>query len=151
MKPARTLVVSIAALFVCAGPALAQDTPAGTWKTIDDASGKARAMVRITESNGALSGKIEKLFHEPGEEQNPRCTACSDARKDQPIVGMTILSGLKHESNSMVWSGGEILDPDNGKIYKSKATLTDGGRKLDVRGYIGVPILGRTQTWIREP
>lgn len=147
----RTLAISTATLFAIAGPVLAQETPAGAWKTIDDSSGKPRAIVLITESNGTLSGKIERLFPAPANEQNPRCTACSDARKGQPILGMTILSGLRREGNSMVWSGGEILDPDNGKIYRSKATLTDGGRKLDVRGYIGVPMLGRTQTWLREP
>ena len=138
-------------LLALASPVLAQETPAGTWKTIDDSSGKPRALVRITESNETLSGKIEKLFSVPANEQNPRCTACSGARKDQPILGMTILSGLRREGHSMVWSGGEIVDPDNGRIYRSKATLTDGGRKLDVRGYIGVPMLGRTQTWLREP
>ena len=147
----RKIAFSIFMLTGFATPALAQETPVGAWKTIDDASGKARAIVRISESNGALSGKIEKLIHEPGDELNPRCIACSDARKDQPVLGMTILSGLKREGDSMVWSGGEILDPDNGKTYKSKATLTAGGRKLEVRGYLGVPMLGRTQTWLREP
>lgn len=107
--------------------------------------------MRIVEVNGVLHGRLEKLFLEPGEDQNPRCTSCSDTRRDQPVMGMTILTGLKREADSTSWSGGEILDPGNGKIYKIKATLTDGGRKLEVRGYIGVPLLGRTQTWVREP
>ena len=147
----RKIAFSIVALTVFAIPAYAQETPVGAWKTIDDASGKPRAIIRITEANGTLSGKIEKLISEPGEEQNPRCIPCTDARKDQPIVGMTILTGLKREGIATVWSGGEILDPDTAKVYKCKATLTGGGRKLEMRGYIGVPILGRTQTWIREP
>lgn len=155
MSARRRLAVSLAALLVLAASspiaALAQETPAGAWKTVDDASGKVRAIVRISESNGVLSGKIEKIFPEPGEEQHPRCIACTDARKDQAIVGLTIVSGLKREGDAMVWSGGEILDPDSGKVYKSKATLKDGGRKLEVRGYIGVPLLGRSQTWLREP
>ena len=151
MKPLVALTWYAAALVALTAPALAQQTPVGTWRIIDDANGQPRALMRIIESNGALNGKIEKLFHEPGDEQNPRCMACSGARKDQPLTGMTILSGLKREDHSMVWSGGEILDPDSGRIYKIKATLADGGRKLEMRGYFGVPLLGRTQTWLREP
>lgn len=139
------------ALAVFATPALAQQTPTGAWKAFDEATGKPGAIVRIVESNGALSGKIEKLFVEPGEEQNPKCMTCTDVRKGQPLLGMVILSGFRREGNTLVWSGGEILDPDTGKIYKSKATLVDNGRRLDVRGYIGVSLLGRTQTWLREP
>jgi uncharacterized protein (DUF2147 family) len=129
--------------------ALAQNTsPVGMWKTIDDETGKPKALVRITEENGALQGKIEKLFRGPNEEQNPVCNKCSDSRKNQPIVGMTIVSGLKKDGNE--YTGGEILDPAAGKVYKSKATLRDGGQKLEVRGYIGAPMFGRSQVWQRE-
>lgn len=123
-------------------------SPAGVWKTIDDETGKPKSLVRITEENGVLSGKIEKLFRPADQDQNPKCTACEGARKDQPIIGMTILSGLKKDGNE--YSGGEILDPAKGKTYKSKLTLKDNGSKLDVRGYIGAPMFGRTQTWVRE-
>jgi len=122
----------------------------GLWKTIDDHSGKPKALVRISEANGEYSGKIEKLFRGPDEDQNPKCDKCPDARRDQPIIGMTILSGMKPEDGSAgEYGGGQILDPTEGKIYKSKMTLADGGARLDVRGYIGVPLLGRTQTWVR--
>lgn len=125
-----------------------QASPVGLWKTIDDHSGKPKSLVRITESNGELRGKIEKLFREAGEEPNPKCDKCEDARKDQPIVGMTILTGMKPDGDE--YDGGQILDPANGKVYRSKMSLADDGKKLDVRGYIGVPLLGRTQTWLRE-
>ncbi|WP_151638866.1 DUF2147 domain-containing protein [Noviherbaspirillum aerium] len=139
---------SLAALTLTASLAWAQDaSPVGLWKTIDDETGKPRSLVRITESNGELRGKIEKLFREAGDEQNPKCDKCEDARKDQPIIGMTIITGMKKDGDA--YSGGQILDPASGKIYKSKMTLGDGGKKLDVRGYIGVPMLGRTQTWVR--
>lgn len=151
MKRLVAFTSCAAALVALTGPAVSQETPVGTWRIIDDQSGQARALMHIVESNGVLSGKLERLFHESGDQQNPRCTACSDDRKDQPLVGMTILSGLKREDHSMVWSGGEILDPDSGKTYRIKATLADSGRKLAMRGYIGVPLLGRTQTWLREP
>ena len=129
--------------------AFAQDaSPVGVWKTIDDQSGKPRSLVRITEQGGELRGSIVKLFREPGEEQNPKCEKCEGALRDQPIVGMTILTGMKKDGDQ--YSGGQILDPSSGKVYKSKMSVTEGGKKLDVRGYIGVPMLGRTQTWVRD-
>ncbi|MEF9942731.1 MAG: DUF2147 domain-containing protein, partial [Burkholderiaceae bacterium] len=76
------------------------------------------------------------------------CDQCSGARKDQPVIGMTILWGLKNEGDE--WTGGEILDPKNGKTYKAKAKLVDGGKKLEVRGFLGISLFGRTQTWVRE-
>lgn len=127
---------------------LAQDaSPVGLWKTIDDDTGKPKALIRITEINGELRGKIEKLFLDIGE-KNPKCDKCEGAQKDQPIIGMTILSGMKQEGTE--YGDGQILDPANGKVYKSKMSLADNGKKLNVRGYIGMPMLGRTQTWLRE-
>jgi len=126
----------------------AAGSPVGLWKNIYDATGKPKALIRITESDGQLQGKIEKLFRAPEEEQNPKCEKCEGALKDQPIIGMTILSGLKKDGDE--YNGGQILDPANGKLYKSKLTVTEDGRKLNVRGYIGMPMLGRTQVWVRE-
>jgi uncharacterized protein (DUF2147 family) len=127
---------------------LAQDaSPVGLWKTIDDHTGKPEALIRITENNGELRGKIEKLFLDIGE-KNPKCDKCEGAQKDQPIIGMTILSGMKQEGTE--YGDGQILDPANGKVYKSRMSLADNGKKLNVRGYIGMPMLGRTQTWLRE-
>lgn len=128
--------------------AWAQDnSPVGVWKTIDDESGKPKSLIRITEVNGEIRGTIEKLFREPGEDPNPKCDKCEGPLKDQPIVGMTILTGMKKDGNE--YNGGQIVDPKNGKSYKSKMTVVGGGKKLDVRGYIGIPALGRTQTWER--
>lgn len=127
-----------------------EKSPVGLWKTIDDHSGKAKSLIRITESGGEYQGKIEKLFRAPDEDQNPKCDKCEDARKDKPIIGMTILTGLKQDAqNPDEFTGGQILDPAEGKIYKSKVTLKDDGKKLNMRGYIGIPMLGRTQTWLR--
>lgn len=144
----HTLLGGLAAL-AFAMPAWADDgSPVGLWKVVDDHSGKPSALIRITDSGGELQGKIEKLFREPAEDPNPTCVRCTDARKGQPIVGMTIVSGLHKQGDA--YDGGEILDPANGKVYKSKLTLRDGGKKLDVRGYIGVPMLGRSQIWLRQ-
>ena len=124
------------------------NSPVGLWKTIDDESGKPKSLVRITESNGEYKGKVEKLFRSADQDQNPKCTKCEDANKDQPIIGMTILTGMHKEDDE--YAGGHILDPNNGKVYKSKMSLIDDGKKLKLRGYIGVPMLGRTQIWLRE-
>jgi len=143
-----------AALFALAATlaaplAWAQDaSPVGLWKAIDDASGKPSALIRISETNGELQGKIEKLFRGEGEEQNPKCVMCKDARKDQPIIGMTIVSGLKKDGDE--YTGGQILDPKDGKIYKSKLSVHEGGKKIEVRGYVGIPMFGRSQVWLRQ-
>lgn len=147
MRPLLTL--SLLAAIAATPLAMAQDgSPVGLWKTIDDASGKPTALIRITEQQGELQGKIEKLFRAPNEDQNPKCVQCTDARKDQPIVGMTIVSGLKKTGDE--YTGGEILDPKNGKVYKSKLTVREGGKKVEVRGFIGMPMFGRSQVWLRQ-
>lgn len=146
----RTLIHLSLIAAVIAAPLAWADTssPVGLWKAIDDKSGKPSALIRISDNGGELQGKIEKLFREPNEDPNPKCVLCTDARKDQAIIGMTIVSGLKKDGDE--YTGGEILDPKNGKVYKSKAVLRDEGKKLEVRGYIGMPLLGRSQVWLRQ-
>lgn len=141
--PATLLALLLSTPLAHAGDA----SPVGLWQTIDDVTNKPTALIRITEQNGQLAGRIDKLIVAPGANPNPPCVACTGALKNHPVVGLTILSGLKKEGAS--YSGGEILDPNNGKTYKSRLTLLDGGNKLDVRGYVGTPLLGRSQTWVR--
>ena len=141
-------VLAAAALTLFASAALAQATPVGVWKSIDDKTKAERAQIRITESNGVLSGRIEKLLA-PDAKQDAVCDKCSDDRKDKPIVGMEIIRGVKKADSDNLWDGGTILDAAEGKVYKVRMTPVDGGKKLDVRGFVGMPMLGRTQTWIR--
>lgn len=126
----------------------ASDSPVGTWKTVDDSTGQPKSLVRIAERDGVLTGTVIKLFRAPDQDQNPKCDKCTDARKDQPILGMVILKNLKKDGDE--YTGGEILDPANGKTYKSKLKVEEDGAKLNLRGYIGIPALGRTQVWERE-
>ena len=128
--------------------AQAQETPAGLWRTISDVTGKQKSLVRITENNGVYQGKIEKLFREPGEEPNPLCEKCEGELKGKPALGMVILTGIRKDGAD--YGRGKILDPNDGKVYNSKLTLIEGGKKMNMRGYIGMPMLGRTQVWIRE-
>ncbi|HYF60584.1 MAG TPA: DUF2147 domain-containing protein [Burkholderiaceae bacterium] len=146
----RTLLRSAALGAMLAGLAVAAhaqptDSPAGLWKNIDDQTKQPKALIRIAEQNGVLTGRIERILTD---RPDAVCDQCTDERKGKPIQGMTILSGLKKDGEE--WTGGEILDPSNGKTYRARVKLADGGRKLDVRGYVGTPMLGRTQTWVRE-
>ena len=115
----------------------------GVWKTVDDESGKVKSHIKIYEKDGKLHGDIHKLINA----NSDVCTACSGDKKDKPILGMNILWNLEKES-STEWEGGKILDPNNGKEYKCLMKLTDDNT-LNVRGYIGFALLGRTQTWYR--
>jgi uncharacterized protein (DUF2147 family) len=138
-----------AALVAVSGLVAAQATPVGAWRTVDEKSKKDRTLVRITETGGVLSGKIEKYL-DASIPQDALCEACTDARKGQPILGMTILQGVrKNTDKDGLWDGGTVLDPENGKTYKVLLKPQDGGKKLEVRGYVGTPMFGRSQIWIR--
>jgi len=122
-------------------------SPVGQWQTIDDETGTAKSMVTLWLKNGELLGRIDTLLNP--EEPNPICDECKGARKNQRIEGMTFVWGLTE--NGEQWDGGIILDPSNGKEYKARLRLTDQGERLEVRGFIGFALLGRTQIWQRLP
>lgn len=131
------------------GPAVtwaANDTPVGTWRQVDDKTGKVKSIIEITDNNGQLQGKVTQVLIS-NDGPHPVCKKCDGDRKDQPIEGMTIMWGVSKDGD--VWDGGKILDPESGTVYKVKLTLADGGQKLDVRGYVGFALIGRTQTWNR--
>jgi uncharacterized protein (DUF2147 family) len=139
---------TLIALALTAASLGALANPAGLWKTIDDDGKTEKSLVRISEAGGVFSAKVEKVF-DPAR-QDAKCDKCSDERKDQPVIGMTIIKGVKaNADDKALWDGGEILDPNNGKTYKVRIKPVDGGKKLEVRGYVGAPLLGRTQTWLR--
>jgi len=131
------------------GFAFAQLTPLGLWKTIDDDGKTAKSLVRISEHNGAIVASIEQLL-DPAAPPNAKCDRCKDDRKDQPIAGLQIMRGVKAVAEGEgVWGGGEILDPDNGKTYRVRLKPVEAGKRLEMRGYVGAPMFGRTQTWMR--
>ena len=131
---------------VTAASAMAQSTPVGLWRNVDDKTGEVKAEISIAETNGALLGRIEKAL---GKDAKPgaTCDECSDDRKGKPMVGLDIIRGGKKAEGKDVWEGGKILDPENGKEYRASFTPIDGGKKLEVRGYLGP--FWRTQTWNR--
>lgn len=113
----------------------------GKWKTIDDETGQAKSIVEIfKKSDGKYYAKINQLLQKPA---NNNCVKCTDDRKNKPLIGLEIIRGLKKEGKE--FTGGTITDPKTGKTYK--CTITRDGNKLNVRGYVGLSLIGRTQTW----
>ena len=119
----------------------------GLWKTIDDETKKPKSVLEIKEVNGALEGVIHQIFKEKSE--TLKCDKCPDEFKDKPLLGLKIMWGLKKKSPEE-WVDGKIMDPNNGKIYSCKLKISESGKELEVRGYLGFSLLGRTQTWIKE-
>lgn len=129
--------------------AMGQSTPVGYWKTIDDETNKEKAIVQIYSEGETLSGKIVYIYPSPDKPANPLCERCSGEFKNKPVLGMRIMWSLKKSDSDAKWDSGEILDPNNGKIYSSKIELSNQGNDLKVRGFLGFSLLGRTQTWKR--
>lgn len=140
----RTCLAVVATLVM--GVAQAQMTPVGLWKTIDDDGKTEKSLVRITESGGVLTGTIEKLF-DPAK-QEAKCDKCTDDRKDKPVLGMTIIRNVRQDADDKtIWTGGEILDPNKGSTYKTRLKPVDGGKTMEMRGYVA--FIYRTQVWQR--
>lgn len=153
---------SLAALAICAGLVHAQGadyktaarSPVGEWHTFGDGGGKPRSAIRITEAGGVYTGRILRSLV-PGEDPDKICTKCTDERRDKRLNGMAFLTGMRRldkggaVAGENVYGGGEILDPDTGGIYRSSMTLASDGKRLTVRGYLGIPLFGRTQEWLR--
>ena len=151
LMPKQAAVLSgracVAIVLVASGAtALAQATPVGLWRNIDDKTGEAKAEIRITENGGALNGRIEKRLAKDAK-ADAVCEECKDDRKGRPMDGLELIRGAKKADGKDVWEGGKILDPENGREYTLRLTPQEGGKKLDVRGSFGP--FGRTQTWVR--
>ncbi len=137
-------IVALATIIAgLAMPAFASD-PTGRWKTIDDETGQPKSIVEIRRGgDGTYTGRIVELLNPS--RPNPTCDKCSDDRKNQPITGMEIIRGMRASGSE--FSGGTILKPDEGKVYRSKMKLIDGGQKLEVSGCIA--FLCKSQVWVR--
>lgn len=139
-------LIVLGGLAAFAAGTLAQVTPVGTWRSIDDKTGEAKAEIRIAESNGLVNGRIVKRLAKDAK-PGAVCEECKDERKGQPIEGLEIIRNAQKAEGKDVWEGGKILDPENGREYTLRLTPIEGGKRLEVRGSIGP--FGRTQTWVR--
>lgn len=144
----QLLQCSALVLAVVGATAAMANSPVGQWHSIDDSTGELKSMVVITEQQGVIRGRVEKILRKDAD-LNAKCEKCSDDRKNLPILGIEIIRGAKKAQGKNVWEGGEILDPENGRIYGLKLTPIENGAKLEVRGSFGP--FGRTQTWVRVP
>jgi uncharacterized protein (DUF2147 family) len=129
--------------------AFAQDIT-GTWKNIDDKTGSSKAILEIRqEANGTFTAKVVKVTPRPGYTPKESCVNCPAPYTNKPILGMDVLTGLKYVEG-LNFSGGKIIDPLSGNIYSMKAKLSPNGKRLNLRGYVGISALGRSQTWIKN-
>src|SRR3990167_5228641 len=147
----KLLFVSLLMTLTMTSYAGTSSTPAGYWKTIDDVTNKPKSILEVTEqADHTLSGRVIKIYPRPGYDENEACTACQGERHNQRIVGMMVMDKMKQDTSvKNQWVNGEILDPLNGKTYHCRITLLKNGKELLVRGYIGIPLFGRSQTWTR--
>jgi uncharacterized protein (DUF2147 family) len=144
----KQVLMALVATFAMACAA-AEPTPAGLWKTIDDSTKVEKSLVRITEANGVFTGRIEKIL-DPAAKPDAVCEECTGELKGKPIVGLTIIRGIKKNAETEgLWDGGTVFDPGNGKTYKARLKPSEDGKKLEMRGYVGAPMFGRSQTWLR--
>ncbi|HUN90880.1 MAG TPA: DUF2147 domain-containing protein, partial [Burkholderiaceae bacterium] len=147
-----TALALFAVAFAAAPPSRAQATatpaesPAGLWQTIDDHSGKPAGLVRVVDADGIVSATIERVL-DPSKPKDATCDKCTDERRGLPVVGLRFLRNMHRAGDR--YEGGDILDPENGKVYRCLMRLVDGGKRLEVRGFIGFSLLGRTQVWDR--
>jgi uncharacterized protein (DUF2147 family) len=129
--------------------AVAEPSAVGLWEQVDDRSGKAESWFKITERSGVYEGAIVKMFLQPGDDPNPVCDKCEGADRGKPVLGLTLIKGMRR--SGIHYEGGTITDPRDGSVYRALMELSPDGRRLEVRGYLGISLFGRSQTWNRLP
>jgi uncharacterized protein (DUF2147 family) len=127
----------------------AEPSAVGLWEQVDEKSGKPESWFKITERNGAYEGNIVKIFFKPGEDENWVCDKCEGAERGKPVLGLALIKGMQRSGSS--YENGTIMDPRDGAVYRALMKLSPDGQKLEVRGYLGISLFGRSQVWNRLP
>lgn len=146
MNKTLTTLLTLSAGTLLSTTIFAASLNGSQWQTIDDKTGEKKAVVQLSESGGNLSGKIIKVMD--AQKAKAVCEKCTGNLKNKPVEGLQILTGLKADGTNQ-WSNGKLVDPETGKIYSGKLNLSDNGQSLKLRGYVGSPVFGRSQTWQR--
>jgi uncharacterized protein (DUF2147 family) len=152
MRRSFVTLMTIAAIVVGAGTVAtraAEPTAVGLWEQVDEKSGKAESWFKISERNGVYEGTIVKIFSKPGEDENMVCDKCEGAERGAPVLGLKLIKGMRR--NGMSYEDGTITDPRDGSVYRALMKVSPDGQKLEVRGYLGISLFGRTQVWKRLP
>ncbi len=141
----KTMLLTVVIVLCSFSLALAAGSPVGRWKTIDDETKKEKSIVEVYEVNGKIYGRIVQLLQEKDGGASKLCTKCPGSDQNKSMIGLVFLRGLTADGGE--YTGGTIMDPNNGKVYKCKLEVIEGGNKMKVRGFLGVSLLGRTQIW----
>ena len=146
-------LMAVAAVVAVSGATVpvraAELSAVGLWEQVDESSGKAESWFKISERGGVYEGNVVKIFSKPGEDENWVCNKCEGAERGAPVLGLTLIKGMQR--NGLSYEHGTIMDPRDGSVYRALMKLSPDGQKLEVRGYLGISLFGRTQTWNRLP